>query len=80
MLSQMRRRLLLAERGHYVKQATRFKRTEGEVRAPDRVEQVIAKVISLAQELDADPVLTERVYRTLIAEFIAVELRKRGNV
>lgn len=60
---------LLAERGGYVRQAARFKRTTAEVAAPARVAQVIAKVRALAGEQGADPDLVERVYRTLIAGF-----------
>lgn len=65
---------LLAERGGYVAQAARFKKTAAEVRAPQRVEQVIAKVTALARELGADAGLTERVYRAMIAAFIEGEL------
>ncbi|MEX6504492.1 chorismate mutase [Pseudomonas zhanjiangensis] len=65
---------LLAERGAYVAQAARFKRGNAEVRAPQRVEQVIAKVTGLARELDASPAVTERVYRAMIDAFIELEL------
>lgn len=65
---------LLAERGGYVVQAARFKRNDEEVRAPQRVEQVIAKVSGLARELGANPAVTERVYRAMIAAFIEAEL------
>ena len=41
---------LLAARGAYVKQAARFKKTTDDVKAPQRVEQVIAKVTALAAE------------------------------
>lgn len=65
---------LLAERGGYVKQAARFKKSDADVRAPQRVEQIIAKVTELARELGADPAVVERVYRTMIAGFIEAEL------
>ncbi|MFZ4855610.1 MAG: chorismate mutase [Desulfuromonadaceae bacterium] len=65
---------LLAERGGYVKLAARFKKTTDEVKAPQRVEQVIRKVTALSDELGADPVVTEQVYRALIAAFIDAEL------
>ena len=39
---------LLAERGRYVLAAAPFKRSTDEVRAPQRVEQVVAKVRALA--------------------------------
>lgn len=65
---------LLAERGGYVKQAARFKQTADDVKAPQRVEQVIAKVTALSRELGADPSVTEQVYRAMIAGFINAEL------
>lgn len=65
---------LLAERGSYVKQAARFKKNSDEVRAPHRVEQVIARVTSLATELGANPVVVDAVYRAMIAAFIEVEM------
>lgn len=65
---------LLAERGGYVKQAARFKKTPEEVRAPQRVEQVIIRVTDLADQLGASPVVVERVYRAMISAFIDAEL------
>lgn len=65
---------LLAERGNYVKQAARFKNTTADVRAAQRVEQVIAKVRALSQELGANSSVTENVYRVMISGFINEEL------
>ena len=70
----------LAERGEYVKQAARFKKSTDDVRAPQRVEQVIGKVRGLAGELGADPEVTERVYRAMIAGFIAAELSEHATL
>ncbi|NQD94281.1 chorismate mutase [Pseudomonas sp. CrR25] len=66
---------LLAERGGYVAQAAHFKQSPDEVAAPQRVEQVIAKVKALSGELGANPAVTERVYRAMIGAFIEAELR-----
>lgn len=65
---------MLAERGGYVKQAARFKKSDADVRAPQRVEQVVAKAVGLANELGANPAVVERVYRAMIAGFIEAEL------
>jgi isochorismate pyruvate lyase len=65
---------LLAARGGFVMQAARFKKTTDDVKAPQRVEQVIAKVRALAVELGANPAVTEAVYRAMIAAFINAEL------
>ncbi|MBV4452751.1 MULTISPECIES: chorismate mutase [Pseudomonas] len=65
---------LLAERGRYVSQAARFKKDTADVKAPQRVEQVIAKVRGLSETVGANPEVTEHVYRAMIAAFIQQEL------
>lgn len=67
---------LLAQRGRYVREAARFKTSESAVRAPDRVEQVIAGARSTAEELGADPSVVEPVYRAMIQAFIDAEMRE----
>lgn len=69
---------LLAERGGFVLQAARFKNSTDDVKAPQRVEQVIAKVRALSQELGANPDVTEAVYRAMIAAFINAELAEHA--
>ena len=67
---------LLAERGTWVLAAARFKRSPEEVRAPQRVEQVIARVRALAEQHGAMPDVVERVYRELIQAFTEAEHRR----
>lgn len=69
---------LLAQRGAYVSQAARFKKDSNAVKAPQRVEQVFAKVRALANELGANPHVTEDVYRAMIAAFIQQELAEHS--
>ena len=71
---------LLAVRGAYVRQAARFKKDDAAVRAPQRVEQVIAKVKALAVEADASPVVVEQVYRSMITAFIEAELAEHATL
>ena len=68
---------LIAERQAWVEQAGRLKRDQGEdaVRAPARVDAVIARVRSLAVPAGASPEVVERTYRALIASFVELELR-----
>ncbi len=54
---------LVAERSFYVRQAARFKKTVDDVQAPQRVEQVIARVRVMATECGGDAGIVERVYR-----------------
>ena len=69
---------LLAERERWVVAAGALKSDEAAVRAPDRVEQVIAKVRELAEGEGGSPEVVERTYRALIAAFIDLELRTSG--
>ena len=71
---------LLAERGRYVSQAARFKKDTDDVKAPQRVEQVINKVRHLATLADANPDVTEQVYRAMIAAFIRQELDEHAGL
>lgn len=65
---------LIAERQRCVVAAGALKADEQAVRAPDRVEQVIAKVRALAESEGASPEVVERSYRAMIAAFIDLEL------
>ena len=67
---------LMARRGKYVKVAAKFKTTEAEVAATDRVATVIEKVKKIATESGADVVVVEQVYRKMITEFIELERRE----
>lgn len=64
---------LLAERGHYVREAARFKRNKAEVAAPGCVQQVIDQALQHASKMGAEPAVVEAVYRSMIASFIALE-------
>ena len=64
---------LLAERGRYVKDATRFKRDRHQVAAPSRQQAVIDRVRMLAQASGLPAAVAEAAYRALIAAFVAEE-------
>lgn len=71
---------LIAEREKWVIAAGSLKKDGQSVRAPARVEQVIAKVRGLAEQSGASPEVVESAYRALIAAFIDLELEHhRGN-
>lgn len=65
---------LIAERQACVVAAGTLKQDEQAVRAPARVEQVIAKVRTLALDAGASPAVVEGTYRAMIAAFIDLEL------
>jgi isochorismate pyruvate lyase len=67
---------LLGERHFYIKQAAKFKTSPGDVKAPARVEIVIAKVRNVAIQNDIDADMVETIYRTMIDCFIKSELKE----
>ena len=71
---------LLAERGHYVLAAARFKRNAAEVHAPDRVEQVIRNVREAAAAAGGLPDVVERGYRALIEAYTDAERAERNRL
>jgi isochorismate pyruvate lyase len=60
---------LMAERGKYVAEAGRFKADPAAVSAPARVEEIIAKVRTIAKENGLAEDVAERTYRAMIAAF-----------
>lgn len=65
---------LLGQRQACVMAAGLLKKDEQSVRAPARVEQVIAKVRTLAADAEVSPDVVDQTYRALIAGFIDLEL------
>jgi len=70
---------LIAERGSYVKQASKFKTSNQDVKAPQRVESVIQKVRALSEKYGANPDMTEKLYRDMIADFVNMEINEFNN-
>lgn len=66
----------LGQRRAYVLAAAPFKRSEAAVRAPARVEAVIAQRRAWAEEVSLAPDLIEQLYRLLITHFIQEELER----
>jgi isochorismate pyruvate lyase len=60
---------LMAEREKYVAEAGRFKANPAAVSAPARVEEVIAKVKTIARENGLAETVAERTFRAMIGAF-----------
>lgn len=67
---------LIAERGRYVWEASFFKKSEADVKAPNRVEAVITKARKRADEYGANPDMVERLYREMISGFVNMEMKE----
>lgn len=70
---------LLRERGEYVKQASKYKSGLKEVRAEDRVQEVLNKVTRYAYEKGVSVSLTKKIYTDLIESFIKMEQKTYEN-
>jgi isochorismate pyruvate lyase len=70
---------LIAKRNDYIKQAAKFKDTVEEVKAPDRIDDVIQRMRRKALELDLSPNLIESLYRTMIEEMVETEIAQLRN-
>lgn len=72
---------LIAERGTYVAEASTFKKSEDGVKDHNRVEAVISKVRTKAEEYGANPDMVEVLYREMISHFIKMEMEEfhKGN-
>jgi isochorismate pyruvate lyase len=68
---------LISRRERLVRRAGALKRDDASVRAPARVEQVIANVRGYASQQGVDPTVVEETYRAMIAAFIEFEMRVR---
>lgn len=64
---------LISERSFFVNEASRFKKSEAEVEAPQRVQEVIDKVRHVAVSKKLNPDIAEKVYRAMIGAFIEQE-------
>jgi isochorismate pyruvate lyase len=70
---------LLADRESLVRAAAAFKADADAVRAPDRVEQVIAAVREQAATAGLSPTVAEAVWRAMIAAFVDLELDQHAR-
>ena len=67
---------LIAARQFLVDETTRFKKTETDLQAPERMEQVVTQVKALAQQHGVDAEFIEHLYREMFKHFIQRELKE----
>lgn len=81
-IDRLDRRLvpLLAARSRIVREVARVKASPAEVRAPRRAAQVVTNARRLARRHGMDPALAARIYRAMIAAFVADELREHRRL
>jgi isochorismate pyruvate lyase len=71
---------LIAHRAKYVKEASKFKKSENAVRDEERVKKVIESKKQLALEYNISTALIGEIYKTMIEYFVNQELEEWGKV
>ena len=70
---------LIGARNSYIKQAAKFKETVDEVKAPERINEIITKVRHKALTLGMSPNLLEEIYTIMINEMVESEIAEFRN-
>jgi len=70
---------LIAKRNSYIKQAAGFKESVEEVKAEDRIDDVVQRARVKALELNLSPNLVEDLFRMMIDEMVATEIAEFRN-
>ncbi len=70
---------LIAERNAYIKQIAKFKKSVEEIKADDRIEDVINRVRAKAIELDLNPNLINDLYVRMIDSMVESEIEEFNN-
>ncbi len=69
---------LLAQRARLVQEAGRLMQSRAPTESKDRLELTIQHVRHLAEHQGLSPNIAERIYRTILAEMVALEKREAG--
>ena len=70
---------LIAARNAYIKQIAHFKNSIEEVKAQDRIDDVISRMRAKAIELDLSPNLITELYLKMIDEMVDAEIAEFKN-
>ncbi len=71
---------LIATRKDYVKQAANFKHSVDEIKADDRVDDVLNKVRHQALSLSLSPNLVAEIYQRMIDDMVETEIAQFRNI
>ncbi|WP_297443426.1 chorismate mutase [Sulfurimonas sp.] len=70
---------LIAERSHLIRQAASFKESVEEVKAEDRINDIMQKVRSKAIELNVNPNMISELFNIMIDEMVETEISEFRN-
>ncbi|MGM4247109.1 chorismate mutase, partial [Salmonella sp. NW245] len=70
---------LISERSHLIRQAAGFKESVAEVKAQDRIDDIMQKVRKKAIELNVNPNMISELFKIMIDEMVETEISELRN-
>lgn len=70
---------LISQRGHLVRQAAAFKNSIDEVKAQDRIDNIMQRVRKKAIELNINPNMMSDLFKIMINEMVETEIAEFRN-
>ncbi|WP_457748954.1 chorismate mutase [Sulfurimonas sp.] len=70
---------LISERSHLIRQAAGFKESVEEVKAEDRIDDIMQKVRKKAIELNVNPNMISELFTIMINEMVETEISEFRN-
>jgi len=67
---------LISKRAGYVNKAAEFKKSEKDVKAPQRVEKMLAQRKIWAAEKNINPIFIEKIFSDMVSYFINKEMQE----
>ncbi len=69
----------IAKRANYIHQAVAFKNSIDEIKAKDRIEEVLQRVRHKALSLNLSPNLVTKLYKIMIEDMVELEITEFRN-
>lgn len=70
---------LISQRSHLIRQAASFKNTVDEVKAEDRIDDIMQRVRAQAIELNINPNMMSELFNIMINEMVETEISEFRN-
>jgi len=70
---------LISQRSHYISQAAAFKNSVDEVKAEDRIEEIMQRVRKKGIELNINPNMISELFKIMINEMVETEIAEFRN-
>jgi len=70
---------LISQRSHLIRQAAAFKESVNEVKAEDRIDDIMQRVRKKAIELNINPNMISQLFKIMINEMVETEISEFRN-